>query len=123
MSALSKALADYLALRNSLGHELADAARLLPRFVAWMDGTEQSTVTIAAVLEWCQQPAAGPGSVIWAHRMTAVRGFARYLAGVDPRTEVPPVGLLPERRHWRSEERRVGKECGYQCRSRWSPYH
>ena len=23
----------------------------------------------------------------------------------------------------RSEERRVGKECGYWCRSRWSPYH
>ena len=22
-----------------------------------------------------------------------------------------------------SEERRVGKECGRQCRSRWSPYH
>ena len=24
---------------------------------------------------------------------------------------------------WRSEERRVGKECLHQCRSRWSPYH
>ena len=23
----------------------------------------------------------------------------------------------------RSEERRVGKECEFQCRSRWSPYH
>ena len=23
----------------------------------------------------------------------------------------------------RSEERRVGKECMVQCRSRWSPYH
>ena len=23
----------------------------------------------------------------------------------------------------RSEERRVGKECLTQCRSRWSPYH
>src|SRR3546814_14512262 len=23
----------------------------------------------------------------------------------------------------RSEERRVGKECGSPCRSRWSPYH
>ena len=23
----------------------------------------------------------------------------------------------------RSEERRVGKECPYVCRSRWSPYH
>src|SRR3546814_16438860 len=28
-------------------------------------------------------------------------------------------GLLIER----SEERRVGKECVSQCRSRWSPYH
>src|SRR3546814_12639647 len=39
--------------------------------------------------------------------------------------------LLPGRdRHhaadppaWRSEERRVGKECVSTCRSRWSPYH
>ena len=23
----------------------------------------------------------------------------------------------------RSEERRVGKECSFRCRSRWSPYH
>ena len=29
-----------------------------------------------------------------------------------------------EKRLWqRSEERRVGKECMVQCRSRWSPYH
>ena len=28
-------------------------------------------------------------------------------------------GQVPER----SEERRVGKECKSQCRSRWSPYH
>ena len=27
------------------------------------------------------------------------------------------------RRAVRSEERRVGKECTEQCRSRWSPYH
>src|SRR3546814_11640835 len=25
--------------------------------------------------------------------------------------------------HWRSEERRVGKECVSTCRSRWAPYH
>jgi integrase len=101
MSALAPALSDYLALRNRLGHRLSDAARVLPRFVAWMDDTGQSTVTITAALEWCQQqPATGPDSVIWAHRMTAVRGFARYLAGIDPATQVPPLGLLPERRHW-----------------------
>src|SRR3546814_14465429 len=28
-------------------------------------------------------------------------------------------GITP----WRSEERRVGKECVSTCRSRWSPYH
>src|SRR3546814_939346 len=27
------------------------------------------------------------------------------------------------KRHARSEERRVGKECVSTCRSRWSPYH
>ena len=27
------------------------------------------------------------------------------------------------RRGWRSEERRVGKECLHACRSRWSPDH
>jgi integrase len=26
--------------------------------------------------------------------MTAVRGFTRYLAGIDARTEVPPPGLI-----------------------------
>ena len=31
-------------------------------------------------------------------------------------------GVLPEKA-FRSEERRVGKECTMTCRSRWSPYH
>jgi hypothetical protein len=37
VSALEAAVADYLALRTGLGHDLADAARLLPRFAAWME--------------------------------------------------------------------------------------
>ncbi len=31
----------------------------------------------------------------------------------------PEVFTAEEKKAWRSEERRVGKE----CRSRWSPYH
>src|SRR3546814_1895379 len=38
--------------------------------------------------------------------------------GLDE-ASVPPAG----RRVFRSEERRVGKECVSTCRSRWSPYH
>src|SRR3546814_14565259 len=34
---------------------------------------------------------------------------------------VMPLGLTAMQ--WRSEERRVGKECVSTCRSRWSPYH
>src|SRR3546814_8179937 len=32
-------------------------------------------------------------------------------------------GVASTNARWRSEERRVGKECVSTCRSRWSPYH
>src|SRR3546814_12226211 len=41
---------------------------------------------------------------------------ARLLAEVNP-------SLLNRVAGWRSEERRVGKECVSTCRSRWTPYH
>ena len=50
----------------------------------------------------------GGAAVAWRFR----RG--RLLAGL--------LALLPWWA-WRSEERRVGKECSELCRSRWSPYH
>jgi integrase len=31
-------------------------------------------------------------------RITALRGFARYLSGIDPATEVPPLALVPYHR-------------------------
>jgi len=33
--------------------------------------------------------------------MTAARGFARYLSGIDARTQVPPLGLMSRRAPWR----------------------
>ena len=33
------------------------------------------------------------------------------------------VGIMQGLAAGRSEERRVGKECSFRCRSRWSPYH
>ena len=101
MSTLGIALADYLALRQGLGHKLAEHARLLPRFVAWMDDTGRTTITVQAALEWSQLPVAGPDSSAWPRRMTLVRGFARYLSGIDPATEIPPIGLLPGKQRWK----------------------
>jgi integrase/recombinase XerD len=101
MSALGQAVEDYLRLRRSLGHDLADAGRLLPRFVAYMDGLGAETITVETAVAWAQQPDAEPGTTVWPRRMTAVRGFARYMAGHDPCTEVPPTGLLAYRQRWR----------------------
>jgi integrase/recombinase XerD len=101
MSPLEQALADYLQLRHSLGHELAEAAWLLPKFVAYLDAHDLRTVTIEAALEWSQQSAAGTVTTVGPRRMTAARGFARYLSGIDPGTEVPPLGLMPNRQRWR----------------------
>jgi integrase/recombinase XerD len=101
MSALSDAARDYLRLRNSLGHELAEHHRELPRFVAVLDAAGLPTVTVAAALSWAQGPDIDPASSIAPRRMTIARGFARYMAGIDARTEVPPPGLISGRRRWR----------------------
>ncbi len=46
----------------------------------------------------------------WAHRLTAARGFARYMKAIDPATEVPPRDVFGarQRRHtpylWSKDE-------------------
>ena len=103
MSALADAARDYLRLRNSLGHELAEYHRELPRLVAFLEAEGLPTVTVAAALAWAQGPDVDPATSIAPRRMTIARGFARYLAGTDARTEVPPAGLVAGRRRWRPE--------------------
>lgn len=101
MMTLAQHLDEYLRLRRTLGHKLADAHRLLPRFVAYLDEHDVEFVTIEAALAWSLAPAVPAGSVVSADRMMLVRGFARYLSGIDPRTEVPPAGTIRHPTHWR----------------------
>ena len=101
MSALAGRAEEYLRIRRMLGHELAEAARLLPRFVAYLDDIGAEVITVEAALAWAQQPPARPGSKVQARRMTVARGFARHMAGIDPRTQIPPLGLLPYHQRWR----------------------
>ncbi|MBS2963823.1 tyrosine-type recombinase/integrase [Actinocrinis puniceicyclus] len=92
---------EYLWLRRALGHELAEANRLLPRFVAYLDACGATSITIEAALAWAVQPEVGADSKVRARRMTVVRGFARHMAGIDPDTQIPPTGLVPYRQRWR----------------------
>ena len=101
MSPLEAAMHDYLALRRSLGHELAEAHWLLPQFVAFLEAHSAQTVTIDLALTWAQHSPGRGGYSVAPRRMTVARGFARYLAGIDSSTEVPPLGLVPARQRWR----------------------
>jgi integrase len=101
MSPLLDEANDYLRLRRALGHNLDEAHRLLPDFVAHLDAIGAETVTIEAALAWAQRPQADPATTVWARRMTVARGFARHMAGVNPSTEIPPVGLMTYHQRWR----------------------
>ncbi|MGH2908914.1 MAG: tyrosine-type recombinase/integrase [Solirubrobacteraceae bacterium] len=101
MTTLAEHLDDYLQLRRTLGHKLADGHRLLPRFVSYLDQCGVEFVTIDASLGWALEREMPAGSVVPADRMMLVRGFARYLSGIDPRTEVPPAGTIRHPKHWR----------------------
>lgn len=96
MSALRGQLADYLAVRRALGHRLERSAKLLEQFVGHLEGAGTELITIADALAWATRPeSASPG---WrGRRLSAVRGFATWLHGMDARHEVPPAGLLPAR--------------------------
>src|SRR5207244_11941129 len=66
-------------------------------FAARLDDAAASIITMAAALAFVLAPALDPASTIPAKRLMAVRGFTRYLSAIDPRTEVPPAGLVSHR--------------------------
>ncbi len=96
MTTLRAAVRAYLAMRRDLGFHLHETGRLLLKFVTFMEQHRASVVTTSLALAWAQhaqtvQPAE------WARRLSMVRIFARYRHAFDPRTEIPPDGLLPYR--------------------------
>ncbi|MGX1238761.1 hypothetical protein AB7M71_011918 [Bradyrhizobium japonicum] len=58
-----------------------------------MEKRKARIITTKLAMEWATLPPDRHAS--WALRLSDVRGFARHVANFDPRTEVPPVGMLP----------------------------
>jgi len=96
MKRLRKAVHNYLAMRRALGFKLRDAGVGLSDFLAFLQRQRASYITIELALQWATQPFHRQPAD-WAQRLTWVRGFARYWSATDPRTEIPPWGLLPHR--------------------------
>ncbi len=96
MSELRKALNEYLAVRRALGFKLKTQGRMLYNFVDFADGQGASFITRDLALRWATAPLLVQ-PVRWRARLDVVRDFAKHRAGIDPRTEIPPLGLLPYR--------------------------
>lgn len=95
MNGLHHTVTDYLALRQGLGFKLARHRRLLPQLADYLESVGATTVTTRLALAWATSLDGKPDE--WAIRLSIARGFAGYLATLDPATEVPPAGLLPRR--------------------------
>jgi len=75
---------------------LKDEGTALPQFLLFLENKDASFITTDLALQW----ATLPENVLpthWARRLTMVRIFAKFRSAVDPRTEIPPQGLLPFR--------------------------
>lgn len=95
MSALAKALRDYLRIRRGLGFKLVDTGTALFDFVSFLDRQRASFITTELALRWAVQPSRA-ARAHWARRLSMVRLFAQFRSASDPRTEIPPIGLLPD---------------------------
>ncbi len=101
MNAWNRHLRQYLELRHRLGFKLHNASRELRKFVSFAQRQKASFLTTKLALGWATQ-ATGCEPAYWTTRLGMVRHFAEYLSAVDPRTEIPPQGLLPHRYHRKS---------------------
>lgn len=93
MITLHSALEQYLSMRQGLGYKYQYQARRLADFVSFMESHKAATITTTLAVAWATLPVGRHAS--WTLRLTDVRGFARHVANINPRTEVPPVGILP----------------------------
>ncbi len=91
-----QALNDYLRIRRSLGYRLREPESLLRNFVAFFQAERAPYITRQLALRWATQPAKAQPAT-WAGRLGIVRRFAIWYSATEPRTEIPPAGLLPHR--------------------------
>lgn len=97
MNALRQAVQEYLAMRRSLGFKLASTGPALLDFVSFLEQQRASYITLPLALAWAKQASGGQPDTRATQRLSFVRLFARYRSATDPRTQIPPAGLLPFR--------------------------
>jgi hypothetical protein len=96
MTDLRSTLERYVNMRQGLGYKYQEQARRLRDFISFMETRKAATITTKLALAWATLHRRS--HVSSARRLTDVRGFARHVASIDPKTQVPPTGIFPQ---WR----------------------
>lgn len=94
MITLSGELDRYLSVRRSLGYDLRTAERILRRFIAFAETEGAEHISPTLFKRW-RETFGRASRQTWAARLVAVRIFAQWLHGMDPRHEVPSKALIP----------------------------
>jgi integrase len=92
---------EYLRYRRSLGAQLRSAGTRLLEFARFADRLGHcGPLTTDLMLQWATR-SAQHSRRYQVERLSTVRGFARYLAARDGKSEVPDLRLLGTRHRWR----------------------
>jgi len=93
-SPMMKMVDRYVAHRRAQGYRLRSRDVQLRSFARYADlHAPSKPLTVDLAVRWATSPK-GTRRACHASRLSSVRGFARYLAEFDPRTEIPPPRML-----------------------------
>jgi hypothetical protein len=96
MSALSRHVEEYLALRRSFGFKLEREGKLLAQFVAYTEAAGEENLTSEVAIAWAKLPVATSPNQ-WAKRLGAVRRFAAVGNLPDEPAQTDPLPVLRTR--------------------------
>jgi integrase len=98
MKSLHTAVEEYLQLRHRMGFKLVEAGRVLMKFIQFMEQKKASYITTNLALEFATgNQDSSPNR--WSTILGAIRQFAFYWCVIDPRTQIPPLNILPHSYH------------------------
>lgn len=91
---LLKAIEDYIKERRKLGYVMEKDGKYLYHFIQYAHTIgHKGPITTKLALQWAELPQkCKPGQ--WVKRLGIIRGFANYMKLIDPKTEVPPEGII-----------------------------
>jgi integrase/recombinase XerD len=93
MKSLKRHMRDYLELRRGLGFDLGRVESRLRGFLEFLKAKRTRRITTALAMDFALRSHHHSPST-QAGYLSAIRGFAQYLSGIEAKTEVPPTGLV-----------------------------